>query len=71
MTEDKDRQKPFSTCLEGSPCAEMMQKIMGEQGIGSLCEEMMRSLTRTGRAGQGGTQAAGKQGPEENQNKER
>lgn len=51
MKEDKDQQKKVSTCLEGSPCAEMMQKIMGEQGIGSLCQEMMRSLTETRREG--------------------
>ena len=46
MTEDKDRQKPLSTCLEGSPCAEMMQKIMSEQGLGSGCEEMMRACLK-------------------------
>ncbi len=51
MKEDKDQQKKVSTCLEDSPYAEMMQKIMGEQGIGSLCEEMMRSLTETCREG--------------------
>jgi len=45
MKENKDPQRKIRTCLDGSPCAEMMQKIMGEQGIGSLCEEMMRSLT--------------------------
>jgi len=71
MTEDKDRLKPFSTCLEGSPCAEMMQKIMGEQGIGSLCEEMMRSFMKTGRKGQRETQAADtQQGPEEKKDTE-
>jgi len=52
MKEDKDRQRKVNTCLEGSPCAEMMQKIMGEQGIGSLCEEMMRSLMKTRRESQ-------------------
>ncbi len=46
MKEDKDEQSRVSTCLEGSPCAEMMQKIMGGQGIGSLCEEMMKSLMK-------------------------
>ncbi len=49
MKEDKDEQSKVSTCLEGSPCAEMMQKIMGGQGIGSLCEEMMKSWMKTGR----------------------
>ena len=46
MKENKDQQKKVSTCFEGSPCAEMMQKIMGEEGIGSLCQEMMRSFVR-------------------------
>ena len=49
MNDDKDQPKKASTCLEDSPFAEMMQKIMGEQGIGSLCEERMRSLLNTGR----------------------
>ena len=46
MKENKDQPKKVSTCFERSPSAEMMKKIMGEQGIGSLCEEMMRSLTK-------------------------
>ena len=46
MKENKGRPKKVSTCFEGSPSAEMMQKIMGEQRIGSLCEEMMRSLIK-------------------------
>ena len=44
MKENKGQQKKVSTCFEGSSAAEMLQKIMGKQGIGSLCEEMMRSL---------------------------
>jgi hypothetical protein len=46
MKNNKGQTKKASTCFEGSPAAEMMQKIMGEQGIGSLCEEMMRSLIK-------------------------
>ena len=46
MNENKDQPRKVSTCFEGSPFAEMMQKIMGEEGIGSLCEEMMRSLMK-------------------------
>ncbi len=46
MKENKGQQKKVSTCFEGSSFAEMMQKIMGEEGIGSLCEEMMRSLIK-------------------------
>jgi hypothetical protein len=44
MKENKGQPIKMSTCFEGSPSAEMMQKIMGKQGVGSLCEEMMRSL---------------------------
>jgi hypothetical protein len=43
MKENKDQPKIMSTCFEGPPTAEMMQKIMSEHGIGSLSEEMMRS----------------------------
>jgi hypothetical protein len=46
MKENASRQKTLSTCFEGSPTAEMMQKIMGQQRIGSLSEEMMRSLIK-------------------------
>jgi hypothetical protein len=46
MKENKGQPKKVTTCFEGSPTAEMMQKIMGEQGIGSLSEEMMRSLIK-------------------------
>ena len=44
MTEQKENQKDFSTCLEDSSFAEMMQKMIGQQGIGSLCAEMMKNL---------------------------
>ena len=46
MTENKGQPKDVSTCFDGSPAAEIIQKIMGEQRIGSLCEEMMRSLIK-------------------------
>lgn len=44
MAEEKENQKDFSTCLEDSPFAEMMQKMSGQQGIGSLCAEMMKNF---------------------------
>ena len=44
MKNDKEQPKQVSTCFEGLSSAEMMQKIMGEEGIGSLCAEVMRSL---------------------------
>jgi hypothetical protein len=43
MDENKDQLRKLSTCFEGSSFAEMMQKIVGAEGIGSLSEEMMRS----------------------------
>ena len=46
MDKNKDQPRKVSTCFDGSSCAEMMQKIMGERGMGSLCEEMMRSLIK-------------------------
>ena len=37
MAEKKESQKEFSTCLENIPFAEMMQKMMGQKGVGSFC----------------------------------
>jgi hypothetical protein len=44
MAEKEENKKAFSTCLEGVPFAEMMQKMLGQQGIGSLCAEMMKKV---------------------------
>jgi hypothetical protein len=44
MAEKEENKKRFSTCLEGIPFAEMMQKMIGQQGIGSLCTEMMKKV---------------------------
>ena len=49
MDENKDQPRKVSSCFDGQACAEMMQKIMDEEGIGSLCEEMMRYAMRTRR----------------------
>jgi len=46
MDENKDQPRKVSSCFDGQACAEMMQKIMDEEGIGSLCEEMMRSVMK-------------------------
>jgi hypothetical protein len=46
MKDNKELPGQVSTCFEGLASAEMMQKIMGEQGIGSLSAEMMRSLIK-------------------------
>jgi hypothetical protein len=45
MAEKKENQKKFSTCMEGIPFAEMMQKMMDQKGIGSLCAEVMKKVT--------------------------
>ena len=44
MAEKEENKKAFSTCLENGHFAEMMQKMMGQQGIGSLCSEMMKKV---------------------------
>jgi len=41
MRENKARPRKVSSCFDGQACAEMIQKIMGQEGIGSLCEKMM------------------------------
>ena len=56
MDENKDQPKKVSTCFEGPACAAMIEKISGEEKIGSLCQEMMRSwakkkTTRTKKTG--------------------
>jgi hypothetical protein len=45
MAQKKESPKEFSTCLENSPFAEMMQKMMGQKGVGSICAEMMKKVT--------------------------
>ncbi len=44
MADKKDTKSEFSTCFEKLPFAEMMQKMMRQQGIGSLCAEMMKKI---------------------------
>jgi hypothetical protein len=53
MAEKMENQKKFSTCLEDTPFAEMMQRMIGLQGIGSLCSEMMRKVLE--KQGDGGS----------------
>jgi len=68
MKESKDHPKKISTCFEGSSCAEMMERIMGQEGIGSLSQEMMRSFVKVCRAEKEGPQEApnGEAGEEDN-----
>ncbi len=53
MVEQKADQKDFNTCLEDGPFAEMLQKISGQQGIGSLCAGMMKNFME--KQGDGGS----------------
>jgi hypothetical protein len=51
MDKKKDQPGKVSSCFEGPAGAEMMLKIMNADGVGSLCEGMMRSLVK--RCGKG------------------
>ncbi len=44
MADKKDTPKEFSTCFEKLPFAEMMRKMADQQGVGSLCAEMMKKI---------------------------
>ena len=44
MADKKDPHKEFATCFEKLPFAEMMGKMVGRQGVGSLCAEMMKKI---------------------------
>ncbi len=46
MADKKDSQKEFSTCFEELPFAEMMQKMMSQARVGSLCAEMMQKTRK-------------------------
>jgi hypothetical protein len=70
MKEDKDQPRKVSTCFEELPCAEMMPKVPGQKAIGSLCEEIMRSLMKERRkSGEGPHETKKKEAPEEKINK--
>ena len=40
----KETEKGFSTCFEGTHFAEMMGKMRSGKGVGSLCAEMMQKI---------------------------
>ena len=44
MADKKDAHKEFGTCFEKLPFAEMLRKMSGRQGVGSLCAEMMEKI---------------------------
>ncbi|HLZ17998.1 MAG TPA: hypothetical protein VKO67_00220 [Smithellaceae bacterium] len=46
MADNNENTKGFSTCLENAHFAEMMQKAMDKQCIGSLCAEMLKKAGR-------------------------
>jgi hypothetical protein len=41
MADEKETQ---STCFENMPFAEMIRKMVGQKGVGSLCKEMMKKI---------------------------
>ena len=51
MSDKKDTPKKVSCCFEKSPFTEMMRKMMGRQGVGSLCAEMMKKINEQREAG--------------------
>jgi len=51
MAKKKSRKNSYSTCLEDGAIAEMMQKMMGQHGVGSLCSEMMKAVRENKWAG--------------------
>ncbi len=44
MADKKDTSGEFSTCFEKLPFAEMIQRMMDQQGARSLCAEMMEKV---------------------------
>ncbi len=44
MADKKEPNKEFDTCFENMPFAELMQKMAGRQGIGSLSAEIMKKI---------------------------
>jgi hypothetical protein len=44
MANEERPEKQFSTCLEDVPFAEALQKMLDQQGVGSLSAEMMRRV---------------------------
>jgi hypothetical protein len=44
MAKKAKKKTSYSTCLEDGPSAVMMQKLLGKQGVGSLCSELMKEV---------------------------
>jgi hypothetical protein len=44
MADKKDTDKDFGACFANSPFPELMPKMAGRQGVGSLCAEMMKKI---------------------------
>ena len=51
MADKKDTDKEFDTCFENRLFAELMQKMAGRQGVGSLCAEMMKKILEAQKGG--------------------
>lgn len=46
MSDPKNEPRKAGTCFEGTTWAEMIEKAAGEGKLGSLCEDVMRSLVK-------------------------
>jgi|PlaIllAssembly_1097288.scaffolds.fasta_scaffold2317798_2 hypothetical protein len=44
MADKKNTDRGFDACFENNPLAELMQKMMGRQRVGSLSAEMMKKI---------------------------
>jgi hypothetical protein len=71
MKEQRDQPIKVSTCFEGLTGAEMMQKISCEEGAGSPCEEIMRSLIEGRSRGRGSPEKAKKKEAAEEENSQK
>jgi hypothetical protein len=51
MADKRDTDGGFETCFENTPFAELMQKMLGRQGVGSLCTELMKKILESQKDG--------------------
>jgi hypothetical protein len=68
MQEDKGPAGRISTCFEGPAWAKMMRRTRAQDGIGSLCDGVMRSLAETLGRGPAGPSVARKKARRKDKN---
>lgn len=52
MAEKTENPQKYNTCLEDITCAEMIHKMLGRKGVGSLCADMLQKMME--QPGEGG-----------------